>query len=127
MYNINELKEKFNKKKVLITGHTGFKGSYLCVLLNLLNAKVYGYALEPEKNSLYEILKDEIKNNNEEKKIINKLVEKEIFDDIRNYDALFNFIKEVDPDFIIHMAAQPIVLEGYKNPRYTFGNPYCLS
>ena len=120
MYNINELKEKFNNKKVLITGHTGFKGSYLCVLLNLLNAKVFGYALEPEKNSLYEILKDEIKNNNEEKKLINKLVEKEIFDDIRNYDALYNFVKEVDPDFIIHMAAQPIVLEGYKNPKYTF-------
>ena len=109
MYSIKELKEKFNNKKVLITGHTGFKGSYLCVLLNLLNAKVYGYALEPEKNSLYEILKNET-----------KLVEKEVFDDIRNYDELYKFVKEVDPDFIIHMAAQPIVLEGYKNPKYTF-------
>ena len=109
MYNINELKEKFNNKKVLITGHTGFKGSYLCVLLNLLGAKVYGYALKPEENSLYEILKNEI-----------KLVEKEVLDDIRNYDELYKFVKEVDPDFIIHMAAQPIVLEGYKNPMYTF-------
>ena len=109
MYSIKELKEKYNNKKVLITGHTGFKGSYLCVLLNLLGAKVYGYALKPEEYSLYEILKNEI-----------KLVEKEVLDDIRNYDELYKFVKEVDPDFIIHMAAQPIVLEGYKNPMYTF-------
>ena len=123
MYSIKELSEKFNNKKVLITGHTGFKGSYLCVLLNLLNAKVYGYALAPEKKSLYEILKKEINNKNEndkEKNLISKLVEKEVFDDIRNYDALYNFIKEVEPDFIIHMAAQPLVLEGYNNPKYTF-------
>ena len=121
MYSINDLKEKFNNKKVLITGHTGFKGSYLCVLLNLFNAKVYGYALKPEKNSLYEILTNEIKNKKDnENAIIDKLVEKEVFDDIRNYDVIYNFIKEVDPDFIIHMAAQPLVIEGYKNPKYTF-------
>ena len=120
MYSIKELKQKFNNKKVLITGHTGFKGSYLCVLLNLLGAKVYGYALVPEENSLYEIFKNEIEINNKNDNVIKQLVEKEVYDDIRNYDALYNFIKEVEPDFIIHMAAQPLVIEGYKNPKYTF-------
>lgn len=114
MYNIDDLRKKFNNKKVFMTGHTGFKGSYMCVLLKVLGAKVYGYSLNPEKDSLYEILKNEYEEKNE------KLVEEEVYDDIRNYDSLYNFIKKVEPDFIIHMAAQPLVIESFNAPRYTY-------
>ncbi len=72
-----------------MTGHTGFKGSYMCVLLKVLGAKVYGYSLKPEKGSLYEILKNEYEEKNE------KLVEEEVYDDVRNYDSLYNFIKKL--------------------------------
>ena len=53
MGNINQLKKFWNKKKVFITGHTGFKGSWLCIILNFLNSTVHGYALKPQKNSLF--------------------------------------------------------------------------
>lgn len=114
MYNIDDLRKMFNNKKVFMTGHTGFKGSYMCVLLKVLGAKVYGYSLKPEKDSLYEILKNEYEEKND------KLVEEEVYDDIRNYDSLYNFIKKVEPDFVIHMAAQPLVIESFNEPRYTY-------
>ena len=53
MENLNQLKKFWNQKKVFITGHTGFKGSWLCIILSLLNSKIYGYALKAEKNSLF--------------------------------------------------------------------------
>ena len=53
MEDINSLKKFWNKKKVFITGHTGFKGTWLCIILKYLNTKVYGYSLKPEKNSLF--------------------------------------------------------------------------
>ena len=53
MENLDRYKKFWNKKKVFITGHTGFKGSWLCIVLNYLNSKVHGYALKPEKNSLF--------------------------------------------------------------------------
>ena len=53
MENLDQLKKFWSKKKVFITGHTGFKGSWLCIILNYLNSKIYGYALKPEKNSLF--------------------------------------------------------------------------
>lgn len=61
MHNIKELKKIFNNKKVFMTGHTGFKGSYMCVLLKYLGAKVYGYSLKPEKDGLYELLTSGVK------------------------------------------------------------------
>ena len=110
MLNISELKKYYSGKKVLITGHTGFKGSYMCVLLKFLGAKVYGYSLKPEKGSLYELLK----------KGERKLVAGETFADIRDIKKLTAFVKKVKPDYILHMAAQPLVLRGYKEPRYTY-------
>lgn len=53
MDNIKQLKKFWSKKKVFITGHTGFKGSWLCIILSYLNANVHGYALKPKKNSLF--------------------------------------------------------------------------
>ena len=61
MLNLKELKKAFNGKKVLMTGHTGFKGSYMCVLLKYLGAEVYGYSLKPEKGGLYSLLVEGVK------------------------------------------------------------------
>ena len=145
MLKYNDLKKYYSGKKVLITGHTGFKGSYMCVLLRFLGAKVYGYSLKPEKGELYDILtKDyesfcksiDVKTNTKNvrasiaspirtttkknRKSLYSLVEEEIFADIRDTKKLAAFVKKVKPDYIIHMAAQPLVLRGYKEPAYTY-------
>ena len=98
----------WNGKRVLITGHTGFKGSWLSLWLNELNAEVFGYAFEPETNpSLYSQLKlSTLINNN--------------FGDIRDTNSVANYILKVKPDVIIHMAAQPLVRHSYKEPLYTW-------
>ena len=108
MLTIAELQQKCKDKKFLITGHTGFKGAYLVYLLKYLGARVYGYALEPEDGSVY-ITAD-----------IKVLLESEMIADIRDFDKLKSFIIEVNPDYIIHMAAQPLVLKSYEEPRYTY-------
>lgn len=98
----------YNKRKVLITGHTGFKGSWLCLLLNKLGADVYGYALEPPTNpSLFTEAK------------IGEIITSFI-GDIRDYDKLFKVMQQVQPEIVIHMAAQPLVRESYKNPVETY-------
>ena len=98
----------FKNRKVFITGHTGFKGSWLCLLLNQLGADIYGYALEPPTNpSLYVEAK------------IGELVTSEI-GDIRNYERLVKTLHKIQPEIVIHMAAQPIVRESYKIPLETY-------
>lgn len=101
------MKNFWNGRKVLITGHTGFKGSWLTLYLKLLGAQVYGYALKPENKSLYNLLKLK------EDLVISR------FGDIRNKKKLNLFCQQVNPSVIIHLAAQPLVLEAYKNPIYT--------
>ena len=98
----------FQKKKVLITGNTGFKGSWLSIWLNLMGAKVHGLALKPPtKPSMFEEAKlDEIVKNN----II----------DIRNSKSVSNLVKEIQPDFIFHLAAQPLVKYSYLEPVETW-------
>ena len=87
----------YKGKKVLITGHTGFKGSYLCRMLQILGADVYGYALNPPTNpSLYELLE------------LDGTMTSEI-GDIRDFDHLKSFYSSVRPEMVIHMAAQPLV------------------
>ena len=105
----NEFDISFYKgKKVLITGHTGFKGAWLCKMLSLAGAKVTGYALEPPTTpSLFEIAE------------IAKDVDS-IIGDIRDYAHLKNVFDGVQPEIVLHLAAQPIVREGYKNPAYTY-------
>lgn len=98
----------YNNRKTLITGHTGFKGSWLCLLLNNLGADVYGYALEPPTNpSLF-------KEANIEKLITSSI------GDIRDYDNLLKVMQQIQPEIVIHMAAQPLVRESYKNPVETY-------
>jgi CDP-glucose 4,6-dehydratase len=92
---------------VLLTGHTGFKGTWMTFLLEHLGIPVVGYSLPAEKNSLF----DRAEQNG---KI------PEVFADIREYETLEQFIDLHKPSTIIHMAAQPLVLQSYGNPRETF-------
>ena len=101
------LKNSFNGKNIVVTGASGFKGAWLCEILLLLGANVYGYALAPEKGSLFEKAKLNTKINFKEA-------------DIRDLDKLTNFVKNSNPDYIIHMAAQPLVIDSYKRPVYTY-------
>lgn len=107
-YGTDPLKNFYSGKKVLITGHTGFKGSWLCRLLHDFGADVYGYSLEPPTDpSLFEIIKVDqyVKTKN---------------GDITDYESLAEFYRQTKPDIVFHLAAQPIVKEGYRNPRLTY-------
>ncbi len=105
---INMNLEYYKGKTVLITGHTGFKGSWLSKILVGLGAKVIGYALETNTNpNLYELSKIE--------KDITSII-----GDIRDYDNLLKVFKKYKPEIVFHLAAQPLVLESYKEPRYTY-------
>lgn len=102
------MRDFYKNKKIVITGHTGFKGSWLSLMLKYLGSNVYGYALKPNKLSLYNVLN-----------LKTKLVDNK-FSDIRNYLALKKFILNTKPDIIFHLAAQSIVSEGYMKPKYTW-------
>lgn len=109
MNKINELFEFYKGKKIFITGHTGFKGSWMCKLLNMAQAEISGYSLHaPTKPSLFEII-------NIEKELKNSFV-----GDIRDLDNLKKAMILAQPEIVIHMAAQPLVRESYKNPIYTY-------
>lgn len=98
----------YKNKKILLTGHTGFKGSWMAIWLRELGAEVHGYALEPTSE------KDNFVTTNLSKKIYNR------FGDIRDKDALQNYFDEVKPDIAFHMAAQPLVIDSYQNPHYNY-------
>lgn len=99
----------FKNKTILITGHTGFKGSWLTRILVKAGAKVIGYSLNPPTNpSLYELA--DIKNDG----IIS------IIADIRDFDKLKETFDKYNPEYVIHLAAQPIVRYSYKEPRLTY-------
>lgn len=98
----------YKNKKVLVTGHTGFKGSWLCRILINAGAIVTGYSLEaPTNPNLFSICDVESKINS-------------IIGDIRDIDHLMNVFKYAQPEIVIHLAAQPIVRDSYKNPVYTY-------
>lgn len=98
----------YEGKKVLVTGHTGFKGSWMTMLLRLLGAEVTGVALKPKTEpSIYEILKMEDQ--------IHAYLA-----DVRDYDALIKIFDKEKPEIVFHLAAQPIVIDSYQDPRYTY-------
>ncbi len=102
------LKEFYRNKRVFITGHTGFKGSWLCEVLLNFGANVGGYALPPaEGENLFDLLKlsGRITHNT---------------GDIRDRAKLIDAVKAFQPEIIIHMAAQPLVLASYQSPAYTY-------
>lgn len=105
---LEELKAFYNGKKVLVTGHTGFKGSWLVRILTLAGAQVTGYALNPPTDpALFEIagLEDTIHH---------------VVGDVRDLAHLRRVFDEVKPEIVFHLAAQPIVRESYKEPVYTY-------
>ena len=95
-------------KTVLVTGHTGFKGSWLCIYLLELGANVVGYSLEPK--------------NKKDNYVLSKLEEKvvDIKGDIRDIDKLNNVFNKYNPDIIFHLAAQPLVIDSYIKPIETY-------
>ncbi|HEX8038445.1 MAG TPA: CDP-glucose 4,6-dehydratase, partial [Chryseosolibacter sp.] len=97
----------YRNKKVLITGNTGFKGSWLSLWLSLLQAKVYGYSLQPPTHpSLFEDLH------------LDRVVELEQAD-VLDFGKLKNAIRRIQPDIIFHLAAQSLVRESYARPMET--------
>jgi CDP-glucose 4,6-dehydratase len=109
MNNIASLRKFWKGKKVFLTGHTGFKGSWFSILLKLLGAKVAGYSLKPyTKPNLFDLAK------------LERVIHTSIIGDIRDYNKLKKCIYKFSPDFIVHMAAQSLVRESYISPRYTY-------
>lgn len=103
------MKNNFWKNKtILVTGHTGFKGSWLCIYLLELGANIIGYSLDHKyENDNYNLTN-----------LKNKIVD--IRGDIRDFDKLNNVFNKYNPDIVFHLAAQPLVIESYKNPRETY-------
>src|SRR5829696_6353819 len=98
----------YRDKKVFITGHTGFKGAWLTACLHLLGAEVRGYALAPEyKNGLHDLLRP-------------LKIHESVIADIRDKSRLEDEIKSFQPDFVFHLAAQPLVRKSYQLPAETF-------
>lgn len=98
----------YRGKKVLLTGHTGFKGAWMSKVLLELGAEVTGYSLEPPTSpALFDIIK------------LEKDM-KSVIGDIRDYERLKQTFDEAKPEIVFHLAAQPIVRDSYKEPRYTY-------
>lgn len=98
----------YKDKTVLVTGHTGFKGTWMCKMLLMQGAKVVGYSLKPSTNpNLFDV-----------SNIENEMIS--IIGDIRDLNKLISVVNEHKPEIVIHMAAQPIVRESYDNPVYTY-------
>lgn len=102
------LNDFYRGKKVFVTGHTGFKGSWLCKMLANAGAEVTGYSLDaPTEPSLFQIARIE----NDIHSVIG---------DIRDFASLKKAFDEARPDIVLHLAAQPIVRDSYKDPAYTY-------
>ncbi|MCX6351179.1 MAG: CDP-glucose 4,6-dehydratase [Bacteroidetes bacterium] len=105
---INKLQETYRGKKVFLTGHTGFKGSWMLMTLDHFGAAITGYALAPESTpNLYDLLDGD--------SLCNSVIA-----DIRDLETLKKSIADAQPDFIIHMAAQALVRRSYDEPVDTF-------
>ena len=96
--------EFYRGKKVLVTGHTGFKGSWLCRILVKAGADVTGYSLEaPTNPNLFSMCQVEDRMHS-------------VIGDIRDREHLMRVFDEAEPEIVLHLAAQPIVRDSYKDP-----------
>ena len=108
MENMGKLKKFYAGKRVLVTGYTGFKGSWLCMALLELGAEVWGVGLPPKTDpSCFELL-------NLKQKMTSCLF------DIRDLEKLKKVFAEFQPQIVFHLAAQPLVIDSYRDPVYTF-------
>jgi len=98
----------FERKRVLVTGHTGFKGSWLCHVLDCLGSEVYGIALDADPRSHFAVSGTE------------RLVHHHVID-INNADHTIELIRTINPDIIVHLAAQALVRPSYEDPLGTIG------
>jgi CDP-glucose 4,6-dehydratase len=108
MVNFQQFENTYKGKKVFLTGHTGFKGAWMLKTLSLLGAEIKGYALEPQtQNDLFHLI--------EGKKLCQSVIA-----DLRDKERLESEIVAFQPDFIFHLAAQPLVRLSYEIPAETF-------
>ena len=107
MIGFDDLKEFYKGRRVFVTGHTGFKGSWLTLLLEELGAEVYGYSLPAKEGELFSILYP-------------KPPIYSFEGDVRNYEQLRSLMEWAHPEVVFHLAAQPIVRESYLFPRETY-------
>lgn len=103
---ITNIPHFFKNKKVFITGHSGFKGSWLAKTLDMFGAKVFGYSLKPDLEFNHFDLIEFNKNG--------------VFSDLSNFDKLSLSIKNFKPEIVFHLAAQPLVIQSYLNPIGTY-------
>ena len=103
--------EFWQDKKVFVTGHTGFKGSWLCLLLRRLGAEVTGYSLSASTSpNLYQAAS------------VEAFISDSVINDIRNFEVLSDSIQRADPEIIFHLAAQPLVRLSYQKPLETWSS-----
>ena len=100
--------EFYRGKRVFVTGHTGFKGSWLCKILSVAGAKVTGYSLTPPTDP------DLFSLSGVEKDIVS------VIGDVRDLASLKKAYDEARPEIVLHLAAQPIVITSYEEPKYTY-------
>lgn len=105
---MKKLKQIYENKRILITGHTGFKGSWLAIYLRALGAEVIGYGLDPYT----------IKDNFVVTGLSDKIID--IRGDIRDKQKLMEVFNAYSPEYVFHLAAQPLVRESYTQPVYTY-------
>ena len=103
-----ELKNFWKNKRVFITGHTGFKGTWLVIFLNMMKAKIYGYSLKAPKFSLFNQTKS------------SKLVKENYYLNINDLNSLKKKLHKSKPQIVFHLAAQPLVSNSYEDPLNTF-------
>ena len=108
-YNLEECRKFYAGKRGAVTGHTGFKGTWLCRILMLAGAKVTGYSLNPPTEpSVYGLLDMEASGMTS------------VIGDVRDLAQLRKVFEETEPEIVLHLAAQPIVRDSYKEPVYTY-------
>jgi CDP-glucose 4,6-dehydratase len=106
---MDEIRTAFDGKTVFVTGHNGFKGAWVCLWLKSLGAKVFGYSLEPPTSpSNFEVCR------------VDRVIDGQFRGDIRDWNVIRDSMLSVEPDFVLHMAAQTVVKTGYQSPRETF-------